>query len=70
MSDSSLSFSLLFRVVRNAVFADKVYLYCSGVFQFLFNPLGNLMSNQSHLVLAYDLRLDDYADFASCLNCI
>ena len=58
----------LFCVINSTVFTDYVNLDLPGIFEFLFDLLGDIPGQEHHLVLADLVGLDHHAHLAAGLN--
>ena len=59
---------ILFCVIDGAAFADKMYFDLSGIFQLVFDLLGNVSCEKHHLIIVDDVRFHADTNFASCLD--
>ena len=61
---------ILFRVIYCAAFPDKIDLYLTRVFHFVFYALGDVAGKNLHAVVGDSLRLDHDTNLAACLNSV
>ena len=62
-------FLILFSVFGCPALPYDADLDLSGIFKLFFDFLNYITCNKHHLVVAYNIRLNHYANLTTCLNC-